>query len=228
MLKIKYTDFLNEEMAGLSNKKLRDSIHDIIVNLEPKKIIDIEELSNILINEYKINISPYFLDKFLDEFLKMKAKNKKNNSIFIDKDVKWLGVRDVNGNKQVRNNLHFQKPALTKHKRRLEAMNNDQKLEEIYKKGMPDLNFKEEIVRKSLINQNSTDYKEIMKFIYNSIILNKRYSNSYDNCWKLMMLMGRTNKLDRMRGWFKLAPESVKTEYARTQKVNYELTPLKR
>ena len=67
-----------------------------------------------------------------------------------------------------------------------------------------------------------------MKYIYNDVIITKKYDNTYDNCWKLMMLLGKQNKLDRVKGWFKLAPQKVKDKFYSSKEgepqINYDLT----
>lgn len=228
MLDLKFVDFINEDMALISRQKLRDAMHDIIVDLKPKQTIDVEEMSNILIDEYKITISPFFLDKFLDDYLKVKRGDKKVNTIFDRNDSKWLGVRDVKGTKEMRNNLLYLKPSLSKHKRRLIENDDNKRLDDIYKSGMKDLSFSEDIIKKSLILQRPEDSIDIIKLIYSDVVLKEKYDNTYDNCWKLMMLIGKNNKLDRVRGWFKLAPESVMKEYSINNRIDYELTTTKK
>lgn len=228
MLELKYADFLNEDMAIISRQKLRDAMHDIIVDLGPKQKIDVEELSKVLMSDYKITISPFFLDKFLDDFLKVKRGDRKAKTFFTKADTRWLGVRDVAGTKEMRNNLLYLKPSLSKHKRRLFAEEDKRKLDDAYASGMKDLSFSEDVIKKSLVLQRPEDGADIMKLIYSDVVINKKYENTYDNCWKLMMLIGKNNKLDRVRGWFKLAPESVRDEYNNGEqghkKINYELT----
>jgi len=223
-----YIEFINEEMAAISTRKLRDAMHDVLVELEPKETLDVEELSDILMRDYKITISPLFLDNMLDNYIKVKRGDKKTKTLFLKSDIRWLGVRDVKGSKELRNNLHFQKASLGKHKRRLYAEEEKQRLEDVYNAGMKDLDFSEDVIKKSLVLQKPTDSKEIMKLIYNDVIFRKLYDNTYDNCWKLAMLIGKNNKLDRIRGWFKLAPQKVKKEYYNgregERKINYELT----
>lgn len=232
MLDIKYIEFINEEMAVISTRKLRDAIHDILVELKPEEILNIEDLSNILMRDYKIIISPLFLDNILDNYIKVKRGDKKTKTLFLKSDIIWLGVRDVKGSKEIRNNFHFQKSLLGKHKRKLYAEEENQRLEDAYNTGMKDLDFSEDVIKKSLVLQKPADSKEIMKLIYNDVIFRKLYDNTYDNCWKLAMLIGKNNKLDRIRGWFKLAPQKVKNEYYNEKegerKINYELTKPKK
>lgn len=228
MFDTKYTEFLNEGTGMISQRKLRDAMHDIIVELGPKETIDIEELANRLMSEHKITISPFFLDKFLDSFIKVKRGDRTAHTFFTKGDTRWLGVRDIKGTKEIRNNLLYQKPILAKHKKRLFAEEERKRLDDAYKAGMKDLSFSEDVIKKSLILQKPEDSAEFMKNIYSDIIINKYYDNTYDNCWKLMMLIGKQNKLDRRRGWFKLAPQSVKDEYFKGEeghrRINYDLT----
>jgi hypothetical protein len=228
MLELNYNKFLNEGVGDVSIRKLRDAMHDIIVELEPKETIDVEELSKTLMDEFKINISPFFLDKFLDDFLKVKKGDKKAITFFTRSDTRWLGVREIKGSKQIRNNLPHIRPSLAKHKRRLFIEEDKKRLDDAYKSGMKDLNFSEDIIRSSLVLQKPADSEDMMKFIYSEVIINKKYENNYDNCWKLMMLLSRSWNLDRIRGWFKLAPQSVKDEFYSApegkRKINYDLT----
>lgn len=203
-------------------------MHDIIVGLPEKDSIDIEEMCEVLMNDYKITISPFFLDKFLDDFINVRRGIKGSKTFFDPKDIRWLGIRDVKGAKEMRNNLYHLKPALTKHKRKRFIDDEKQRIEDIYKTGMKELNFTEDVIKKSLILQKAEDSKELMKLIYIDVIVNKKYENTYDNCWKLMMLLGKNNNLDRLKGWFKLAPQSVKDEFYAGEeghrKINYDLT----
>jgi len=219
-----YNEFVNEEMSTVSTKKLRDAMHDVIVELGAKETLDVEEMSNILMADYKITISPFFLDKFLDDFMRVKRGDRKARTFFTRGDVRWLGVRDNKGTKEMRNNLLHQKPSLTKHKRRLFAEADKKKLEDAYNAGMKDLSFTEDIIKKTFVLQRPEDSKEIIKLIYSDVIIDKKYDNIYDNCWKLMLLIGKQNKMDRIRGYFQYAPQSVKDEYQKTGKWMYNLT----
>jgi hypothetical protein len=224
MLKIKYNDFLNEELAMVSRQKLRDSIHDIIINLKKGEKITIEELSKLLLSEYKITISPYFLDLFLDEFIKAK-KGLKSNTFFTREDTKWLGVREIKGTKEVRNNLLYLKPNLSKHKRKLIIDDEKNKFNKDFDKNYYKLKINPDIIKKSLILQKPNDYIDILKNIYDLILIKKKYENTPENCWKLMMIIGKENKLDRYRGWFKIAPKSIKDMYAEEGRIDYTLEP---
>ena len=232
MLEFNYTDFLNEEMSVISTRKLRDAMHDIVMELGPKDTLDVEAMCNILMADYKITISPYFLDKFLDEYMRKKRGEENVKTFFQKSDTKWLRVKEVNGAKVISNNFPYRPPILAKHRKNLILAAAEQRLEDAYKTGMPELNFKEDVIKQTFVLQKPTDSKEMMKSIYNDIIVNNKYENTYDNCWKLMMLMGNYYKLDRIRGYFRLAPQSVKDEYNRGpeghKKINYELTKPKK
>jgi len=219
-----YTKFevLNEEMSEMATKRLRDGIHDIIVDLKRKETLEIEELSKKLSDEFSITISPFFLDKFLDDFMKAK-RGIKTKTIFARSDARWLGVRDNKGTKEVRNNLLYLRPNLAKYKRKLFSEEEAQKLENAYKDGMKELNFKEDVIKQTLVLQTPGDSKEMMKSIYSDVIIDKKYYNTYDNCWKLMMLIGKSQDLDRKRGWFRFAPPSIKDDYKTKGRFNYEL-----
>lgn len=220
-----YYEFINEEMSALANRRLRDAIHDIVVELKPKEIIDVEELSDTLSSNFRINISPFFLDKFLDDFMRSK-KGGKVDTFFTRGDAKWLGIRDNKGKKELRNNLLYLKPSLSKHKRRLFQEEEEQKLENAYKEGMKELDFTEDIIKKTLILQHPDDSKEMMKSIYSDVIKDKRYHNTYENCWKLMMQIGKYQNLDRIRGYWRYAPESIKKEFASSKRLNLEPTKI--
>jgi len=215
-------DILNEEMSALATTKLRDAIHDILTSLDKKETIDIEELSDRLISEFRINISPFFLDEFFTDYLRAR-RGEKISTFFRRDDAKWLDVRDVKGTKELRNNLLFLKPSLSKYKRKIESDNKEERLEHAYKQGMMELNFKEDVIKSTLIFQRPRDSKDMIKKIYSDVIIDKKYYNTYDNCWKLMILIARRNNLDRRTGYFKLAPQSVKDEYKKNSRVNLEL-----
>lgn len=215
---------MNEKVGAISNRKLRDSVHDVIVQLKKGETIDVESLTNELTSEFKITISPALLDKILDEYIKLRRKEKTSISIFNRDDMRWFGIREIKGVKEMRNNLHYLKPVLTKHKQRLFQEADKKRLDDAYKAGMKDLNFSEETIKKSLVLQKAEDSIDIIKYIYSDVVINKMYHNTYDNCWKLMMLIGKKNGLDRVRGWWQYAPESVKKEYQESGKWGYELT----
>jgi hypothetical protein len=224
MIDVNYNEFVNEEMSAISSRKLRDAMHDIIVDLGPKDTLDVEEMSDILMTDYKITISPFFLDKFLEDFMRAKRGDRKARTFFTRGDTRWLGVRDNKGIKEMRNNLLHLKPSLTKYKRRLFVEADKKKLDDAYEAGMKDLNFTEDMIKKTFVLQRPEDSKDIMKLIYSDVVMDKKYENSYDNCWKLMMLIGKQNNLDRIRGYFQYAPESVKTQFKQEKKWTYNLT----
>jgi hypothetical protein len=223
MLETSYSDFLNEEMSAISANKLRDAIHDIVVELTPKQILDIEELSDILSAEYKITISPLFIDKFLDEYLKARKGDTKAKTFFTREDTKWLGVRDTNGTKQIRNNLHFLAPSLGKHKQRLKKEDENKLIDRAYKAGMKDLNISEDLIKRTFVLQLPTDSEDMIKQIYKDAVVNQKYANTPENCWKMMMILGKNQKLDRKRNWFNLAPNAIKKYYAINGRIDYTI-----
>jgi len=80
---------LNENMHIASKKKLRDSIHDIMFDeLEPGEEMDTTELSKILNDKYKINISA----KILDHIIFVLWWKDDDYTIFRKKDKSWLDV----------------------------------------------------------------------------------------------------------------------------------------
>lgn len=222
-----YDEFLNEEMSALATNKLRNALHDIIIQLKRKETLNVEDLSKTLATDFKITISPFFLESFLENYLKAR-KGEKVPTIFKQGDSKWFGCRDNAGTIEVRNNLLYQKPSLSKYKRKLYLEDEAKELEELYQKGFPDLNFNEDIIKKTFVLQRPEDSKDMIKYIYNDIIKLKKYYNTYENCWKLMIHIGNQNKLDRIHGYFKLAPQPVKDYYKKTKaegnpKVDLEL-----
>lgn len=88
--KIKYfEDFLNEEIYIASKRKLRDAIHEIVINdLNYGEEMKIDELSKKLNDRFNINISEDILKKLIfDEWWK-----KNDNSLIREKDKKWIDV----------------------------------------------------------------------------------------------------------------------------------------
>jgi len=222
-MNIRFNNFLNEEMSMLSNNKVRDAIHDIVVKMDKKDAMDIEELSNILLIEHKITINPHFIDIILDDFLKIKKGLSVPDSLFKRQDSRWLGVKEQNGDKELRNNLYYLKPNLAKHKEMLIYQISLDKLEKAYKEGMVDLNFEEYIIKRTFVLQHPDDSKNMMIDIYKATVVSKKYQNNYENCWKMMMILGNRNKLDKIRGYMKFSPPSVGKEYGRTGKINLDL-----
>lgn len=87
---IKYfKDFLNEEVYIASKRKLRDAIHDIVVNdLDYGEEMKIDDLSKKLNDKFNIIISEDILKKLIfDEWWK-----RDDNSLIRDKDKKWIDV----------------------------------------------------------------------------------------------------------------------------------------
>lgn len=80
---------LNEEIHIDSKRKLRDAIHDIVINnLNYGEEMKIDDLSKILKNEYNIIIKSDILKKLIyNDWWKL---NK--DSLFREKDKKWLDV----------------------------------------------------------------------------------------------------------------------------------------
>lgn len=87
---INFNDFIiNENMHIDSKRKLRDAIHDIVVdNLDYGEYMEIDELSKKLKDDYNLSIPPEILDILI--FKNWWIKN--DYSIFRKKDDKWLGV----------------------------------------------------------------------------------------------------------------------------------------
>ena len=227
-MEIKFNRFLNEELSMLSTDRLRDSIHDIIVKLKRKDTLDLNELSNRLYSDYKISISTEFLNKIFDDFIKSKKGEDSPDSIFDKRsDSRWLGVREIEKNKkknkELRNNLYFLKPNLAKHRERLTIQLGAEKLEKSYKEGLPGLEFQEDIIKKTFVLQHPEDSKYIIMEIYKAAKVDKRYENSYENCWKMMMVLGKKMGLDKARGYLDFAPANIRQEYYETKEMDLTL-----
>jgi len=208
----------------MSNKKLRDAIHDIVTNLDKDQSIDIEELSSELLLKYKITISPKFLDEYLNDFNKIKRGYNVSDTIFSRQDARWLNIKDKDDTKELRNNLYYQRPSLAKHKDRMVKDIIEKRLDDAYKSGMKDLKLSEETIKKTFILQDPNDAKNIIKSIYEMVNIQMKYKNTKENCWKMMIIMGYNRmKLDTKKNYFDLAPESIKKEYEEIGKINLTL-----
>lgn len=222
-MRIKFNNFLNEEFSMLSNKKLRDAIHEIITGLDMNQTINIEELSNRLLLEYRITISPRFLDEYFEDLLKMKKGERISDTLFNVQDLRWLGVSEKDDMKEFKNNLYHQKPSLAKHKERMTKDLIDKKIDDAYKSGMKDLKLSEETIKGTFVLQEPSDSKRIITSIYNAVNIQMRYKNTPENCWRMMIIMGNKMRLDTKRNYFDLAPKSIKKEYEDFGKINMTL-----
>ena len=84
-----FDDFLFESLHIDTKKRIRDAVHDIVVTrIDYGKEMKIPELSSILKDEYKINISEEILKTLL--FKNWWLKN--DYSIFQETDKTWLDV----------------------------------------------------------------------------------------------------------------------------------------
>lgn len=77
-------DEINEVFID-SKKKLRDSVHDIVVKLKSKEEISYGEICKKLKDEYNINISVGVFGKIIENWY-----IKDSHIIFKKKDKKWL------------------------------------------------------------------------------------------------------------------------------------------
>jgi len=87
-----YQEFLaiNEELPAFSpNERLRYAVHEIITRMKEHEKITFEEMSVILIKEFKIDISEEILKDLLD---KWDRYNKPDYSIFKKEDKDWMDV----------------------------------------------------------------------------------------------------------------------------------------
>jgi hypothetical protein len=76
---------LNEEMHIRSDKKLRDAVHDLIVDLKPYEYYDLGTISNILRHKFKVFITPNLLERMLNLW-----EDGKSTNVFRKKDANWL------------------------------------------------------------------------------------------------------------------------------------------
>jgi len=121
---------INEEVKIKSNKKIRDAIHDIVINLDKDDSYNLGEICNILRNEYKIYITPDLLNRMLYLWSK-----KDNNSIFLDFDKKWLLWN--NKTKLIKNNFKLTKKrgVLGKSRRRIKSELDNEKIQKLKENG---------------------------------------------------------------------------------------------
>jgi hypothetical protein len=104
---------INEELRINIDKKIRDSIHDIIISIENNEYYNLGDLSNILRHKYNIFITPDLLERLFILW----EKNKKGG-VFDIKDKVWLNWDSKN--KFISNNLSNKKsPSLGKSRRKL-------------------------------------------------------------------------------------------------------------
>jgi len=120
---------INEEVKIKSNKKLRDAIHDIIIELNETDSYNLGEICNILRNKYDIYITPDLLKRLLYLW-----KKKKNDDIFQEYDIRWL--KWDSKKKELKNNLILKnKPILGKSRRRIIKEEEIKKLNVLKEKG---------------------------------------------------------------------------------------------
>jgi hypothetical protein len=104
---------INENIFIDVNKKLKDAIHDIITDIKPGYVIELNILSDRLRDKYSIFITPSLLERYMVLF-----KKDKSESIFTNKDKRWLKWDSVN--KKIGNNLTSNKiPKLGKSRRKI-------------------------------------------------------------------------------------------------------------
>jgi hypothetical protein len=83
-MKKKFKDFITESMLILSTDKLRDSLQEIMSNIEGIDSIDINTACGKLKDIYNINITPDILHDILDKW------DKKDYTVFSKQDKSWM------------------------------------------------------------------------------------------------------------------------------------------
>jgi hypothetical protein len=118
-----------EEVKIKSNKKLRDAIHDIIIELNETDSYNLGEICNILRNKYDIYITPDLLNRLLYLW-----KKKKKDDIFQENDIRWLNWDSKK--KEIKNNLILKnKSILGKSRRKIIRDEEIKKLNVLKEKG---------------------------------------------------------------------------------------------
>jgi hypothetical protein len=81
-----YNDFINENMKVSVKRKLRDAVHDIMINnLDYGQEMKIKDLVQKLKDEYNINVSDKIMLKIIKNWY-----SSADYSIFKESDKKWL------------------------------------------------------------------------------------------------------------------------------------------
>jgi hypothetical protein len=93
-------------------KKLRDSIHDIILSLKKDEWINIKDIIKKL-EEFNINISEYILNKILIEWM----DNPSNNNVFLPTDTDWLYYDKKN--KILFSTIYYKEPTIGKYREKI-------------------------------------------------------------------------------------------------------------
>lgn len=104
-----------------TKRRIRDSVHDIVINLDYGKEISTIDLSKKLKNVYNIKIS----DKILNVMIFEQWWRKDDYSIFKDKDKKWLDIWPFKKTIERKNNK--KDPPLGKSRRKLIKKEEDEK-----------------------------------------------------------------------------------------------------
>jgi len=182
---------LNESIKVKKFKKLRDNIHDIVVELNDDKWLTPDELSNKL-KKFNTNIPGGVLLKILSNW-----KNNKPQNIFNDIDDTWLYFDDDNN--IVINTQNFdQKPTLGKSRRKLEKKHKKLEKEKVqFEKGTlikkSNIHFNN---RKSIISPlvivdtfkditDLSDIEDVILYLTYAVTDNK-VNLSYEDLWKYM------------------------------------------
>lgn len=89
-----YQEFLalntNEELASFNpRERLRYAVHEIIIRLKDQEIIKFKEMSRILREEFKIDITEEILKNIFDRW---DSFNNPDYSIFKKSDKNWMDV----------------------------------------------------------------------------------------------------------------------------------------
>lgn len=123
-------NILNEEVKIKSDRKLKDAIHDIVVELEEDQFWDLGSISDILREEYGLFVTPKLLERLFTLW-----DNDKSTGVFNKSDESWLSWDG--DEKIIENNLKKKKrnSVLGKSRRRIRKEEEKQKFDDIKKSG---------------------------------------------------------------------------------------------
>lgn len=186
-------------------KKLRDSIHDIILSLKKDEWINIKDIIKKL-EEFNINISEYILNKILIEWM----DNPSNNNVFLPTDTDWLYYDKKN--KILFSTIYYKEPTIGKYR---EKIKNDEleNQEKERKKLILDLKLENDIstipnnIYENVIDKlNINLLQDIKKYINKKIIENNIKSPIYEDEWKYLMEFIKDNDLTLKDNWIRYKP----------------------
>jgi len=122
-------NILNEEVKIRSDRKLKDAIHDIVVELEENEFWDLGSISDILREDHGLFVTPKLLERLFTLFDNGKV------GVFDKSDGSWLSWDE--DEKIVENNIKKKKRSsiLGKARRRIRKEEEKEKFEQIKKSG---------------------------------------------------------------------------------------------